>query len=68
MSELPKILNLKERAEEDIYFARLDREIIEKLHRQAAGKQLATAQKAENSRPQQDQAQQVQAFAVPPKR
>ena len=33
MSEFPKIMRLKEMAEEDIYFARHDRELIEALHR-----------------------------------
>lgn len=37
MSEFPKILHLKEQAEEDIYFARRDRELIEALHRERAG-------------------------------
>ena len=36
MSGIDAVLKLKELAEEDIYFARLDREIIAKLHEKAA--------------------------------
>jgi len=36
MSGINAVLKLKEQAEEDIYFARLDREIIKKLHQKAA--------------------------------
>ena len=37
MSEFPKIMNLKEMAEEDIYFARRDRELIDAMHRKKGG-------------------------------
>jgi hypothetical protein len=36
MSRIDAVLKLKELAEEDIYFARLDRDIIAKLHEKAA--------------------------------
>lgn len=37
MSEFQRIMELKERAEEDVYFARRERGLIEALHRQRAG-------------------------------
>jgi len=36
MGGINQVLKLKEQAEEDIYFARLDRELIEKLHKEAS--------------------------------
>jgi hypothetical protein len=36
MSGIDAVLKLKELADEDIYFARLDRDIIAKLHEKAA--------------------------------
>ncbi len=37
MSEFSKVMQLKEQAEEDLYFARHDRALIEALHREQAG-------------------------------
>ena len=34
MPDFPEMMNLKEKAEEDIYFARLDKELIAMMHRQ----------------------------------
>jgi hypothetical protein len=57
MSNLIKTLNLKERAEEDIYFAKLDRELIEKLHREAAASSHPDGQKAGEAGTREDEEQ-----------
>jgi uncharacterized protein YdaU (DUF1376 family) len=36
MTDFVETMKLVEKAQEDIYFARIDRELIEALHRQAA--------------------------------
>lgn len=33
--DFPETMHLKEQAEEDLYFARRDRELVERLHREA---------------------------------
>jgi hypothetical protein len=33
--DFPETMRLKEQADEDIYFAKLDRELIERMHREA---------------------------------
>ncbi len=60
MGDVTKTLNLKERAEEDIYFAKRDRELIEKLHREAAASSLPDAQKAEETPSREDEQQRDQ--------
>jgi hypothetical protein len=45
VSDFVSTMKLVEKAQEDIYFARIDRELIEELHRQAAAEK-ATAKAA----------------------
>jgi hypothetical protein len=45
VSDFVETMKLVEKAQEDIYFARIDRELIEELHRQAAAEK-ATAKVA----------------------
>jgi hypothetical protein len=50
MGGINQVLKLKEQAEEDIYFARLDRELIEKLHQEASTDAAGEARAAADSR------------------
>jgi hypothetical protein len=55
MGGIHQVLKLKEQAEEDIYFARLDRKLIEKLHNEAA-QAVGEARADADSRTVSDQA------------
>ena len=50
MGGINQVLKLKEQAEEDIYFARLDRELIEKLHQEASTDAAGEARAPANPR------------------
>jgi len=43
MGDFIETLKLAEKAQEDIYFAKIDRELIEALHRRLAGEAAARA-------------------------
>ena len=43
MTDFVETMRLVEKAQEDIYFAKLDRELIEELHRHAAAEEAAAA-------------------------
>lgn len=43
MADFVETMRLAEKAQEDIYFAKLDRELIDELHRQAEAGQGAAA-------------------------
>ena len=45
MTDFVETMRLVEKAQEDIYFAKLNRELIEELHRQAAAEEAAAAAK-----------------------
>ncbi|MGD8935783.1 MAG: hypothetical protein PVF07_04835 [Thiogranum sp.] len=51
MSRIDAVLKLKELAEEDIYFARLDRDIIAKLHEKAAADEAHSEREPEPAKP-----------------
>jgi hypothetical protein len=53
VTDFVETMKLVEKAQEDIYFARIDRELIEELHRQAAAQKAAAmgAVMAEKSAP-----------------
>lgn len=43
MTDFVETMRLAEKAQEDIYFAKINRELIEELHRQAAAEKAAAA-------------------------
>ena len=43
MTDFVETMRLVEKAQEDIYFAKLNRELIEELHRHAAAEEAAAA-------------------------
>lgn len=47
MSDFIETMRLAEKAQEDIYFAKIDRELIEALHRRAAAEKAAGKEAAE---------------------
>jgi len=52
MTDLPEKLRLKEMAEEDVYFARRDRELIKALHRRKLAKHLKIDARKEKKKAQ----------------
>jgi hypothetical protein len=48
VTDFVETMRLAEKAQEDIYFAKINRELIEELHRKAAAEKAAAAA-AENS-------------------
>jgi hypothetical protein len=56
MPQFSDKLDLKERAEEDIYFARRDRELIAALHEKDSGKKIPVGSKADRFGNTEDEA------------
>ena len=51
MTDFVETMRLAEKAQEDIYFAKLNRELIEQLHRRAAAEAAADAAAAATEKP-----------------